>query len=211
MNIGSYAFDGCSALRDVYYGGTRKLWEKISVGGGNERLSQATIHYEGFVGNWTVSFDANGGSAVAAQTVEEGEKAAKPENPAKAGFWFCGWYADTALGTLFDFDSAITADTTLYAKWAAPDLVLPTGLTEIGEEAFSGGAFRFAKLPEGVETIGPRAFAGCKALAYIYIPAEVCIDGSAFEGVDALTVFGKAGSSAQTFAEEKGFRFTAVK
>ena len=44
-SIGNAAFDVCPALTDVYYAGTRERWEKIAIGGENERLTNATIHY----------------------------------------------------------------------------------------------------------------------------------------------------------------------
>ena len=92
-----------------------------------------------------------------------------------------------------------------------PDCVLPAFLTEIGEEAFSGAAFRYVKLPETTTVIGRLAFAECPNLRYIYIPAATTdIDRYAFVDVTDLTVFGKAGSCAETFADARGFRFVAV-
>ena len=70
---------------------------------------------------YTVTFDTDGGSAVAEQTVEEGKKATKPENPTKDGFTFEGWYKDKDFTAAFDFDEPITADTPVYAKWAKTD------------------------------------------------------------------------------------------
>ena len=67
---------------------------------------------------YTVKFDTNGGSAVDAKTVNSGEAIAKPaSDPTKAGYTFAGWYSDSALNTVFDFDTPITEDITLYAKW----------------------------------------------------------------------------------------------
>ena len=66
---------------------------------------------------YTVTFETNGGSAVASQTVNSGEKATKPTDPTKSGFVFDGWYQDAAFATAFNFDAAITADVTVYAKW----------------------------------------------------------------------------------------------
>ena len=63
---------------------------------------------------YTVSFDTNGGSSVAAISVKDGEKAIAPTAPTKAGYEFAGWYAGDAA---FDFDTAIKADTALTAKW----------------------------------------------------------------------------------------------
>ena len=64
-----------------------------------------------------VAFDTDEGSEISDQTVEDGKRAKKPEDPTKDGYTFKGWYADEALTKEFDFDAAITADTTVYAKW----------------------------------------------------------------------------------------------
>ena len=66
---------------------------------------------------FTVTFDSTGGSAVASQTVKEGEKAAKPANPTRDGYTFEGWFADEALKTAYDFNTPVTSDITLYADW----------------------------------------------------------------------------------------------
>ena len=68
-------------------------------------------------GNYNVTFDTNGGSAVAAQSVAPGEKATKPVDPTKGGFTFAGWYKDSALTTPFSFETPITEDTVVYAAW----------------------------------------------------------------------------------------------
>ena len=75
----------------------------------------------------TVSFDTMGGSDVASQTIVHGNKAAKPTNPTKAAtkaetYAFDSWYTSTDGGatlsdTAFDFDTAITDNISLYAKW----------------------------------------------------------------------------------------------
>lgn len=67
----------------------------------------------------TVAFRMNGhGDPVRAQTITKGEKAVMPAEPAAEGYSFSGWYADAAFSAEFDFDAPITADTTVYAKWA---------------------------------------------------------------------------------------------
>ena len=67
---------------------------------------------------YTVTFNSNGGSSVASQTVKQGLKATEPTTaPTKSGYAFAGWYADEALNTKFDFNTSIYAETTLYAKW----------------------------------------------------------------------------------------------
>ena len=66
---------------------------------------------------YTVTFDSKGGSSVAAIKVKEGEKVAKPDNPTKQGFYFLGWYEEDNLNKLFDFETPINKDWTLYAGW----------------------------------------------------------------------------------------------
>lgn len=43
--IGDSAFNYCFALKDVYYSGTEVQWNEISIGSGNTKLTNATIHY----------------------------------------------------------------------------------------------------------------------------------------------------------------------
>ena len=70
---------------------------------------------------YAVSFNSNGGSAVESVDVLNGKTVAKPADPQKDGSVFIGWYADEACTQLYDFSAnAITANTTVYAKWAEP-------------------------------------------------------------------------------------------
>ncbi|MBQ3001302.1 MAG: InlB B-repeat-containing protein [Bacilli bacterium] len=64
---------------------------------------------------YTVTFDSNGGSEVAAVTVESGHTVAKPADPTKEGYTFVGWfYYDSA----WDFGvNTIGSNITLTAKW----------------------------------------------------------------------------------------------
>ncbi|MBP3437021.1 MAG: InlB B-repeat-containing protein [Clostridia bacterium] len=64
-----------------------------------------------------VIFNTNGGSSVTSQTIEAGSNATLPQVPTKDGYTFAGWYTDANLTQAFSFDTAITEDTTLYAKW----------------------------------------------------------------------------------------------
>ena len=69
---------------------------------------------------YTVSFDVDGGSAVASQSVRSGAKATKPADPTKASYTFSGWYKEDTFTTVFNFDTeTIAANTTIYAKWVS--------------------------------------------------------------------------------------------
>ena len=43
-NIGSSAFDNCNSLADVYYAGSKRDWNRISMSGANEYLRNAVLH-----------------------------------------------------------------------------------------------------------------------------------------------------------------------
>ena len=49
--------------------------------------------------------------------VVDGDKVAAPEDPTLTGMTFEGWYSDAEYKTKYDFDTAVTGDITLYAKW----------------------------------------------------------------------------------------------
>ena len=79
-----------------------------------EPTQQATPQKKVF----TVEFNTDGGSEVAAVEVNEGEKLTLPANPTKEGFVFNAWYTDVDCTQKFDATAAITSDMTLYAQWA---------------------------------------------------------------------------------------------
>ena len=56
------------------------------------------------------------------QTVEKYKKAEKPGNPEKAGYSFDGWYTEAEGGDLFDWNTQIKKDTTVYAHWAKKNI-----------------------------------------------------------------------------------------
>ena len=63
---------------------------------------------------YEVSFDSDGGSAVSAQTVEEGSKVSVPPTPTKDGYKFIEWQLD---GKAYDFNLLVTKNIVLKAKW----------------------------------------------------------------------------------------------
>ena len=64
--------------------------------------------------NYTVTFDSNGGTNVANQTVKQGEKAKKPTNPTKTGYKFIEWLLDNKT---YDFDNVVSRNITLVARY----------------------------------------------------------------------------------------------
>lgn len=69
---------------------------------------------------YTVTFQTNGGSYVAPQTLKANETVTKPAaDPSRTGYTFTGWYADSACTTAYTFGRTVSADTTIYAGWRA--------------------------------------------------------------------------------------------
>ena len=90
-------------------------------------------HWTATVNQYTVSFDSDGGSEVASQTIDYGSKATKPADPTKEGYTFAGWF--DANGNAVNFDEAITGNTVYVAHWnpiAKPE--------EPAKKGLSGGA-----------------------------------------------------------------------
>jgi len=81
---------------------------------------------------FTVTFNSNGGSTVNSITgLNSGDTITSPTNPIRNGFesFFVGWY-DQVLENAFDFNSSISGNITLHAKWRP---------YEIGETGPGGG------------------------------------------------------------------------
>lgn len=70
--------------------------------------------------NYQVTYEVNGGSAVATTTVLNGKTLSKPADPTKDGYYFVGWYTDAEFTTPFMFDATpITGNIKLYARFEA--------------------------------------------------------------------------------------------
>lgn len=67
----------------------------------------------------TVSFDlcGHGGANIPSQTFVSGNKASEPTAPKEDDWVFGGWYTEKGCKYRFSFDSAVTSDIILYAKW----------------------------------------------------------------------------------------------
>lgn len=68
---------------------------------------------------FTVTFNSDGGTAIAPQTVKKGSLATRPADPQKEGYLFLGWFISDIL---YDFSSPVNSNITLIAKWELPNL-----------------------------------------------------------------------------------------
>ena len=65
----------------------------------------------------TYNLDGNTNTVIAQSNIKYEAKINKPSDPDKIGHTLDGWYKDSGCTTAFDFNTAIIADITLYAKW----------------------------------------------------------------------------------------------
>ena len=85
-----------------------------SGGGGGGGGSSAPTTY-------TVKFETDGGSEIDSVKVTKNKTIDEPAAPTKDDYTFDGWYTDEALTEKYDFDSKVTKNLTLYAKWDKHD------------------------------------------------------------------------------------------
>ena len=84
----------------------------IAAGGRFTQSPGAQITGE-VIGAYTVTFQSEGGSEVASQ-IRANAPADQPADPTKEGYTFIGWYNGESE---WDFETPVTADLTLTAKW----------------------------------------------------------------------------------------------
>jgi len=110
---GGYTFAGWfkdSGLTEVYDWDTEVVSDMVLYAKWTENIVPEPTEY-------TVTFESNGGSVVDDMVVTEGSKASKPVDPTKDGHTFVGWFMDSGLTEVYDWDSTVTGDMILYAKW----------------------------------------------------------------------------------------------
>ena len=101
---------------------------------GEQRLTYTiVVERDSTEPTYTVGFDVNGGSLVADQSVPWNASAVMPQDPAREGYTFGGWYAERTFETRFDFATPILSDTTVYAKWLKETALTLTIASEHGQ------------------------------------------------------------------------------
>ena len=124
-------------LTDIYFGGSQSQWDAVTKESGAIDGTPA-VHWAGGQGsgNVTVSFDSNGGGAVAAQTVSAGKPYGALPSPVRPGYRFGGWYTAPSGGEEAAASTVVTKieNHTLYARWTETEdkLVVSPGQRSFG-------------------------------------------------------------------------------
>lgn len=146
---------------------------------------------------FTVSFQTNGAGEIAPAEVTKNEKVAKPADPVKEGgidpglyaglvdpdsgsSVFDGWYSDPELTVVYDFDTPVTADFTLYAKWDSSDAPI---VRDSDEEPF--------KLKDAIEWLNENGEAGKDYTLVITKNTDSTPPSAAFSADVTLYVLGQ--------------------
>ena len=161
-NISTFAFGGCTALTEVTVLATTPPLASSSVFSDVE-LSRCTLRVpHGFAevyrtagAPWSsfgtiqelpfgaqhvVFFNTRGGTPILPQVVSTGSRAVAPAAPTHLGYTFAGWYTnETCTGEQWSFDSEISSNTMLYAKWDG----CPGGLTAYGDRSTRRGRWSY--------------------------------------------------------------------
>ena len=101
-SICSGAFWLCNGFTDVYFTGSKKQWNAISIEGANDPLNSAIVHYGVYNTNWVVD------GKQTTQEVKVGAKITPPANPTKSGYVFKGW-SPSVPATMPEKDMTFTA------------------------------------------------------------------------------------------------------
>lgn len=85
------------------------------------------------VQTFTVKFVTNCEDKIASQTIIYGQMVTKPNDPSKQDHIFKGWFLNEGLTNEFNFNSQVTSNLTLYAKWSIIKYVVEFN---VGEDVY---------------------------------------------------------------------------
>jgi len=101
----------------------------------------------------TITFDTNGGTGIPEQKLIKGERIIKPDEPAKSGCIFIGWYKDNeTFMEEWDFGVIPDKDIILYAKWEEIAAVHYTLILDTNDLTENGDSVSFSASDVTLET-----------------------------------------------------------
>lgn len=180
-SIGDSAFYDCNEKLKICYKGNSEDFAKIDKGDNNEFLDTNVYYYTDDPENkegamwWyyengeiytkvLVTFNSTGGTNVSPQATIFNGKITKPTTTLEKDYCeFEDWYIDSEFNEKFDFDTTITENITLYAKWIeylAYELVNNEYYKVLGRGAINSSTIIIPDTYKGlpVKVIGEYAF-----------------------------------------------------
>ena len=194
--IESYAFQNCSALTDVTIPDSVK---SIGYGVFSDCSALSAVTLPGGVKELGGQL-FNNCDALTTVTIPD-----SVTSIGKQAFYDCD-----ALTTVTIPDSVTSiGKQAFYDCDALTTVKLGSGLTEIPASTFEHcDVLESLRIPRRVTTIGDNAFKDCVKLTSITIPRSVTkISSNAFSYPKILTIYGVAGTYAETFANENSIKF----
>ncbi|MGM9551562.1 MAG: leucine-rich repeat domain-containing protein [Clostridia bacterium] len=191
-SIESSAFYNCSSLTDVYYFGNEADWANITIGSGNNPLTNANIHYNS---TSMPTITASGECGESLTWVLEDDGTLKISGTGDMTSWTSytsmPWYSYLTSIKSVVIDSGVTS-IGQYAFRGCSSLTsikIPKSVTSIGNYTFeSCTGLTSAEIPDGVTNIGNYAFENCSSLTSVTIPKSVTSTGNyTFYGCSGLT------------------------
>ncbi|MBR4017758.1 MAG: leucine-rich repeat domain-containing protein, partial [Oscillospiraceae bacterium] len=204
-SIGDSAFYVCTSLTKVIYCGTQEQWNAISVGDGNNSLTDATLQFHDYQNGVCTICSA---SDVALEdweyTISNGEVAitgytgsntvltipSTIENLPVTSIGTSAFYNCTNLTSVTIPDGVISIGNYAFRDCTGlTNVSIPDSVTSIGKYAFcSCTSLTSITIPNGVSDIGTYAFYNCANLTSVTIPASVTsIGDSSFSNCTNLT------------------------
>mgnify|MGYP000015473931 FL=1 len=150
---------------------------------------------------YTVTFDADGEKE--SVSVKEGEKASEKEAPQKEGYTFLGWYLEDQK---YDFETPVSTDITLCAKWEKNETPTPDPLPDIDPKPEPKPNPTPDPKPTPSETIQAPQIVSVKSIAKKKMTA-VQITVEAVQGATGYQIYRKKGSKVTMIGQTSGTVF----
>lgn len=150
---------------------------------------------------YTVTFDVDGEKE--SVSVKEGEKASEKEAPQKEGYTFLGWYLEDQK---YDFETPVSTDITLCAKWEKNETPTPDPLPDIDPKPEPKPNPTPDPKPTPSETIQAPQIVSVKSIAKKKMTA-VQITVEAVQGATGYQIYRKKGSKVTMIGQTSGTVF----
>ena len=177
--INEYTFDGCENLKDVYFYGSEKQWNRIDIKDYNEPLNKATIH---FIDSCKKGH-AFGRGVCAHCGITGGYCGDTSVNKGRNLLWTfeedIGLVSIYGIGDMADYDYVYddyygghwrSTAPWGYPYYSIPRIIIEDGVTSIGKYAFAGGrrALTSVIIPASVTEIREGAFFDRSSIEDVY-------------------------------------------